>query len=124
MVEGLKWFTHLRLARKIDFQPKLLACLTSATCRSLSNRSLVPHLDMFRKGTISRRFVDLDMMFCSFLVHYFLLREVADDTADSMSLNIGAGTIVTFSKAEFLLITGLWRPSSRVIQKKVSKKRL
>lgn len=62
---------------------------------------------MFMRRTKLDHFVDFDMMFCSGLVHYFLLREVIDSRPDAMNFNI-RGTIMTFSKAEFLLRTGLW----------------
>lgn len=42
-------------------------------------------LDMFRKEIIFGQFVDLDMMFYRLLVHYFMLREVADTPTDSIS---------------------------------------
>lgn len=77
-------------------------------------------LHIFKKRTIFGHFVDLDLVVCSALVYYFLLREVADNMEDAMSFNIG-NTIVTFSKIEFLLITGFWQPSGTVVQKKVPK---
>lgn len=113
----------LKVSEADRFPAQVTSLSHLSTTNKIINQKLTPtQLDMFRKRTIFGRFVDLDMMFCSALVHYFLLREVVDTRPDVMSFDI-LGTIVTFSKAEFLLMTGLWRSSGRVLQK-VSKNRL
>ena len=48
----------------------------------------------------------MDIIFNSRLVHHILLREVEDDKANAMTFDLN-GTIVTFSKEEFLLVTRL-----------------
>ncbi|XP_022156780.1 uncharacterized protein LOC111023611 [Momordica charantia] len=109
-------------AFKISQKDRFLGLVTSLCHLSNVNKhikqKLTPEqLDMFMKETIFGRFVDLDMMFYSPLVHYFLLRKVIDALIDSMCFSIG-GTTITVSKAEFLSMTQLWRPSGRVFQKK------
>ncbi|XP_038882418.1 uncharacterized protein LOC120073687 [Benincasa hispida] len=47
------------------------------------------------------------------LIHHMLLREVKNSGMDSISFFV-RGKVVTFSKDEFLLITGLWRSPTRV----------
>lgn len=66
-------------------------------------------LEIFR-STVFGRFVDVEYVFYSALVHCILLREVVDGRRpDVMTFNIRGTTVVTFLKAVFLLITGLWR---------------
>ncbi|XP_022154873.1 uncharacterized protein LOC111022026 [Momordica charantia] len=76
--------------------------------RLIKDKLTADQLDMFRRRTIFGRFVDLEMMFCSGVVHHFLSREVVGSSDDSMSFLIG-GNVLTFSKDQFMLITGLWR---------------
>lgn len=66
-------------------------------------------LDMFRR-TVFGRFVDMDIVFNSPLVHHILLREVhvQNHNDETMYFNLNGHT-VKFSKDEFLLVTGLWR---------------
>ncbi|XP_022145823.1 uncharacterized protein LOC111015183 [Momordica charantia] len=91
--------------------------------RLIKDKLTVDQLDMFRRRTIFGRFVDLEMMFCSGVVHHFLSREVAGSSDDSVKLLIG-GNVFTFSKDQFMLITGLWRLPGKVVQKKIGKNRL
>lgn len=63
------------------------------------------------------------MIFCNALMHYFLLWEVVETKLDALSFNIRR-TILTFSKAEFLLITGLWHSSGAVVQERVLNRRI
>lgn len=72
-------------------------------------------LKMFR-CTVFGQFVDVDFVFCSGLVYYFLLREVADVRPEVMTFNI-RGSNITFSKSTFLIITGLWQPHVTIAQK-------
>lgn len=61
-------------------------------------------------------FLDVDFVFYSGLVHYFLLKDVVDVRLDVITFNI-KGSNVTFSKNEFMLIIGLWRTHVTVAQK-------
>ncbi|XP_022154345.1 uncharacterized protein LOC111021630 [Momordica charantia] len=76
--------------------------------RLIKDKLTADQLDMFRTRTIFGRFIDLEMMFCSGVVHHFLSREVAGSSDDNMRFLFG-GNVLTFSKDQFMLITGLWR---------------
>ncbi|XP_031741885.1 uncharacterized protein LOC105435430 isoform X2 [Cucumis sativus] len=77
------------------------------TANKIVKEKLTPkQLDLFKR-TVFGRFVDMDLVFSSPLVHHILLREVKDERPDAMSFNLN-GIIATFSKEEFLLVTGLW----------------
>ncbi|XP_038882313.1 uncharacterized protein LOC120073554 [Benincasa hispida] len=69
-------------------------------------------LKMFKR-TVFGRFLDIELVFNSPLIHHMLLREVWNLGMDSISFFV-RGKVVIFSKDEFLLITGLWRSSTRV----------
>lgn len=84
----------------------------------IKNKLTPTQLDMFRR-TILGRLVDVDLVFNSPLVHHILLREVMDERPDVMSFDL-RGTIATFSKKEFMLLTGLWQAPEQVVHKKVS----
>ncbi|XP_038885907.1 uncharacterized protein LOC120076213 [Benincasa hispida] len=78
------------------------------TTNKIVKEKLTPtKLALFRKMVFGR-FVDMDIIFNSPLVHYILLREVEDDRKDAMTFNLN-GMVVTFTKEDFLLVTGLWR---------------
>ncbi|XP_038904309.1 uncharacterized protein LOC120090663 [Benincasa hispida] len=70
------------------------------------------------KKMVFGRFIDTDIIFNSPLVHYILLREVVDDRKDAMTFNLN-GTVVTFSKEDFLLVMGLWRSPNPTVVKRV-----
>ncbi|XP_038902177.1 uncharacterized protein LOC120088810 [Benincasa hispida] len=67
---------------------------------------------MFKK-TVFWRFVDVDMVVNSPIIHHMLLREVKRTRSDSMSFSV-CGKVVTFLKDDFLLMTGLWQSPTRV----------
>ena len=60
----------------------------------------------------------MDIILNNLLVHYILRREVEDNRDDAMTFDF-YGTIVTFSKEEFLLATWLWRSPNPVVIRRV-----
>lgn len=71
-------------------------------------------MDIFRR-TIFGCFIDLNIIFSSGLINEALLREIMDDREDCMSFNARESTM-TFGKAEFLLVLGLWSPTPIVCE--------
>ncbi|XP_038896227.1 uncharacterized protein LOC120084503 [Benincasa hispida] len=69
-------------------------------------------LALFEKMVFGR-FVNMDIIFNSPLVHYILLTEVVDDRKNIMTFDLN-GTVVTFFKEDFPLVTGLWRSSDPI----------
>ncbi|XP_038902478.1 uncharacterized protein LOC120089133 [Benincasa hispida] len=57
----------------------------------------------------------MDIVFNSLLVHHILSREVESSRPDSMTFDLN-GTIVEFSKEDFLLVTGLWWSSIKLVR--------
>ncbi|XP_038890219.1 uncharacterized protein LOC120079858 [Benincasa hispida] len=58
----------------------------------------------------------MDIIFNGSLVHYITLREVVDDRKDAMTFDLN-GTVIAFSKEDFLLVMGLWRsPNPTVVR--------
>ncbi|XP_038891634.1 uncharacterized protein LOC120081026 [Benincasa hispida] len=77
---------------------------------------------MFKK-TVFGRFVDIELGFNIPLIHHMLLREVKKSGVDSISFFF-RGKVVTFSKDDFLLITGLWRFPTQVVRSEKSSQEL
>ncbi|XP_038902406.1 uncharacterized protein LOC120089046 [Benincasa hispida] len=71
------------------------------------------------KRTVFGRFLDIELVFNSPLIHHMLLREVKNSGMDSISFFVRR-KVITFSKDDFLLITGLWRSPTRVGRNKKS----
>ncbi|XP_038889082.1 uncharacterized protein LOC120078991 [Benincasa hispida] len=90
----------------------------NGTTNKIVKEKLTPtQLALFRK-IVFGRFVDLDIIFNSPLVHCILLREVEDHRKDSMAFDLN-GIIVTFTKEDFLLMTGLWWSPNSVVVRRV-----
>ena len=70
-------------------------------------------LALFKKK-IFGRFVDMDIMFNSPLIHYVLLREVEGNRGNAMTFDLN-GMIITFSKEDFLLVTRFWRSPNPIV---------
>ncbi|XP_008437501.1 uncharacterized protein LOC103482899 isoform X3 [Cucumis melo] len=93
------------------------------TANKIVKEKLTPkQLDLFKR-TVFGRFVDMDLVFSSPLVHHILLREVKDERPDAMSFNLN-GIIATFSKEEFLLVTGLWPSPTKSVRRVEASKSL
>ncbi|XP_038876469.1 uncharacterized protein LOC120068893 [Benincasa hispida] len=87
------------------------------TTNNIVKKKLTPTQVAPFKKTVFDRFVDMDIIFNSPLIHYILLREVEDYRKDSMTFDLN-GTVVTFIKEDFLLVIGLWRsPNSIVVRR-------
>lgn len=77
----------------------------------VKEKLMTTQLALFKKMVFGR-FVEI--IFNNSIVHYILLREVEDDRIDAMTFDLN-GTIITFSKEEFLLVIGLWRSPNPVV---------
>lgn len=83
-----------------------LAHIANAT-KIVKEKLTLKQLEMFRR-IIFGWFFGIEIVFISPLVHCIPLKEVKVRREDSMSFFV-RGTIFTFSKDEFLLMTRLWR---------------
>ncbi|XP_038887207.1 uncharacterized protein LOC120077396 [Benincasa hispida] len=76
------------------------------TTNKIVKEKLTPTMLALFKKTIFGRFIDMDIIFNSPLVHYILLREVENHRKDAMTFDLN-GTVVTFTKEDFLLGNGI-----------------
>ncbi|XP_038896437.1 uncharacterized protein LOC120084700 [Benincasa hispida] len=105
--------THFRIAKVDRFPGQVISLAHIANANKIVKEKLMPmQLAMFRR-TVFGRFVDVDMVFNNPIVHHMLLREVKRTKSDLMSFSV-CGKVVTFSKDDFFVMTGLWQSPSRV----------
>ncbi|XP_038887193.1 uncharacterized protein LOC120077380 [Benincasa hispida] len=111
--------TRFRLLEVDRFPGQVTSLVHIANANKIVKEKLTPRqLDIFKR-TIFVRFVDVDMVFNNPIIHHILLREVKRTRSDSMSFSV-CGKIVTFSKDDFLLMTGLWQSLTQVDQNQQS----
>ncbi|XP_038887081.1 uncharacterized protein LOC120077257 [Benincasa hispida] len=91
--------------REVDRFLGQVTCLAHvANANKIGKQKLTGRqLEMFKK-TVFGRFLDIELVFNSPLIHHMLLREVKKSGMDSISFFV-RGKVVTFSKDDFLLIT-------------------
>ncbi|XP_038885893.1 uncharacterized protein LOC120076200 [Benincasa hispida] len=59
----------------------------------------------------------MEIIFNNSLVHYILLKEVEDDRKNVMTFDLN-GTVITFTKKDFLLVIGLWQsPNPTIVRR-------
>ena len=101
--------------------PATVSCMVHKTSSLIKSKLTTDQMEMFRKTSFGP-LLDVDLVFNGQLFHHFLLREVREDSTDSISFNI-LGKKVTFTQEEFNLVTGLW-PTEETVDRDTCGKRL
>ncbi|XP_038885808.1 uncharacterized protein LOC120076102 [Benincasa hispida] len=107
MSKSLKIHVVDRFSRQVTY----LAHVANAN-KIVKQKLTERQLEMFKR-TVFGRFIDIELVFNSPLIHHILLSEVKNSGMDSISFFV-RGKVITFSKDGFLLITGLWQSPTRV----------
>ena len=75
--------------------PATVSCMVHKTSSLIKSKLTTDQMEMFRKTSFGP-LLNVDLVFNGQLFHHFLLREVREDSTDSISFNI-LGKKVTFT---------------------------